>query len=59
MLSFSCRFGIFPINVYAIESEVLYEFHGGRSEFLARGGGGGGDGEVGGVCPAADREEDF
>lgn len=51
--------GVFPIDINAIEPEVLDEFYGGRGEFLSAGCAGGGDGEVGGVGPAADGEEDL
>lgn len=54
MLSFSCGFGVFPIDVYAIEPEVLDEFDGRGREFLSTGGGGCWDREIRGIGPAAD-----
>ena len=59
MLAFSCGFRVFPVDVEAVEAEVGDELDGGLGEGLAAGGGGGWEGEVGGVGPAADGEEDF
>ena len=59
MLGFRGVLGIFPVDVDAVEAEVFDQLDGRLSEFLAASGGGGRGGEVGGVGPAADGEEDF
>ena len=51
--------GVLPVDVEAVEAEVLNEFDSGVGKGLAAAVGGGRDGEVGAVGPAADGEEDL
>lgn len=51
--------GRFPVDVDAVEGPVFHECHGCVCELSAGSGCTGGGGEVGGVGPAADAEEDF
>lgn len=59
MLALLGGFRVLPVDVDAVETELLEEGDGGGGECGAAGGGGGGGGEVGGVGPAADGEEEF
>ena len=51
--------GIFPVDVQAVEAEVLDEADGGGGECLPAMRRGCWEGEVGGVGPSADGEDDF
>jgi hypothetical protein len=59
VLGFGGVLGVFPVNVDAVEAEVFDQLDRRLGEFLAASGGGGRGGEVGGVGPAADGEENF
>ena len=51
--------GVLPVDVEAVEAKVHDQLDGGLGECLAASWGGRGEGEVGGVGPSADGEEDF